>query len=473
MDDSEEVVRLRARIAELETAQAQGSSAAGAERAPTSHVLRAVAAAVVITLACVLAPLSVTSVWASSVLSDTDRYVETVAPIAQDPGVQSALADQVTAAIMQNLDVEGLTTRALDTLAQVKDMPPRVARALPALAVPLTKGIESFTRTQAGNLMASPQFEKVWAEVNRIAHEQIVKLLEGNEGGAVSAQGDDITLNLKPIIQAVKTRLVDQGFALAGNIPEVDKSFVLVQSDGITKAQRFYVILNNLGAWLPFIALFLFIGGVFLARNRRSALLKGAIGVTVAMVALGLGLTLTRSLYVETTPADILSAGTAGNVFDTLVRFLRTGLRAVAVLGLVVALAAFLTGPSTAAVRTRSAISGGIGSARGGAEAAGWNTGRFGGWVHAQKRALRITTVIAGGLTLMFWDKPTAAVVLGVALLVLLVLAVIEFLARPPEAALAAGPTSLPRQVPRHESVPAEEKVPASTSSGGAADPGE
>jgi hypothetical protein len=429
MNDTDELARLRARVAELE--------AAPLATAPSGHdgregTTRAFAATVLIVIACLLAPVSVLSVWASAVVSQTDRYVETVAPVADDPGVQSAIADEVTAAIMESLNVADVTTEALQTLAQQENMPPRVADALPALAVPLTRGIEDFTRTQTGNFVSSAQFEAVWAEVNRVAHSQVVTLLEGNEGGAITAQENQITLNLRPVIEEVRTRLVDQGFALAANVPAVDRTFVLVESAGIGQAQRFYTVLNALGVWLPLVALALFAAGVLLARDRRRALLRGALGVTAAMVALGVGLTLVRMVYVETTPAGVLTSQSAGNVFDALVRFLRTGLRATAVLGLVVALAAFLTGPSSAAVRARTAFDRGINHARGGADAAGWRLDTVGHWVHEHKAGLRLATFIAAGLMLMFWDRPTAWDVVIVALVVVASLVIIAFLGRPP-----------------------------------------
>lgn len=461
MDETKEVERLRARVAELEAQMTKTEEAAppSPEKRGRGSVWWAVSSAVLITLACVLAPLSVASVWASSELSDTEQYVETVAPLADDPAVQDALAAEITTTIFENLDVEDLTSEALATIAAQPDVPPRVAAALPALATPIANGVQSFTRDQVDSLLASPQFAQLWAQVNRVAHEQVVKLLEGNQGGAVSAQDGTITLNLAPIIEEVKTRLVAQGFDLANNIPAVDKSFVLAESDAITDAQGFYSLLNTLGVWLPIVALALFAVGVALARDRRRALLKGGLGLAAAMVVLGVALTLVRMWYVETTPAGILTAEAAGSVFDTLVRFLRTGLRAVAVLGLVVALAAFLTGPSTAAVKTRATLERGIGSAREGAESAGWDTGRVGTWTFAHRRALRISAVIAGGLVLMFWSRPTGWVVVSTALLVVLALAVIEFLATPPvqaapapaEAAGAGVPEEpvLPRQMAR------------------------
>jgi hypothetical protein len=362
-----------------------------------------------------------------------------VAPVADDPDVQTAIADEVTTAIMEQLEVEALTTELLQALGEVEQVPPRIGQALPALATPLTQGIESFVRTQAGNLIASDQFATVWAEANELAHTSVVNLLEGNEGGAVSAQDDAITLNLAPIIEELKVRLIDAGFALAERIPEIDRSFTLVESEGITQAQTAYSFLNAMGIWLPIIALAILAAGVFLARNRRRALLRGALGVTAAMVLMGVVLLVVRTLYVETTPAGILTAESAGNVFDTLIRFLRTGMRSLAVMGLLVALAAFLTGPSSAAASTRAGLARGIGSARGSAQARGWNTGRAGVWVFAHKRALRFAVFIAAGLTLLLWTRPTAAVVVTVALLVVVALVVIEFLSSPPAPAVATA----------------------------------
>jgi hypothetical protein len=262
-------------------------------------------------------------------------------------------------------------------------------------------------------------------------------LLEGDTGGALTAQDNQITLNLGPIIEEVSARLVDQGFTLAANIPAVDRTFVLAESEGIGQAQRFYGVLNALGIWLPIVAVALLVVGVLLAADRRRALLRGALGVTVAMIALGAGLTLVRTFYVETTPADILTAQTAGNVFDTLVRFLRTSLRATAVLALLVAFAAFVTGPSPLAVRVRAVVDRGIGHARGSADDAGWHLDTVGRWVYRHKSSLWVATFVAAGLALMLWDRPTAGDVALLALVVVLVLAVIAFLGRPPQVAHA------------------------------------
>jgi hypothetical protein len=55
--------------------------------------------------------------------------------------------------------------------------------------------------------------------------------------------------------------------------------------------------------------------------------------------------------------------------------------------------------------------------------------------VGAHKRALRIGAVVVAALALVFWSRPTGKVVIGLALALLVVLAIIEFLGRPVEAA--------------------------------------
>ena len=60
-------------------------------------------------LAAVLAPLSVLSTWASGQLSDTDRYLATVAPLAEDPAVQAAVAARIEQVIFSYLDIEAVT----------------------------------------------------------------------------------------------------------------------------------------------------------------------------------------------------------------------------------------------------------------------------------------------------------------------------------------------------------------------------
>ena len=71
------------------------------------------------------------AVWARNQVTNTDRYVRTVAPLASDPAIQQAVADQITAQIFTYLDVRGLTNQTVDALA-TRGLPPRLADQLQA-----------------------------------------------------------------------------------------------------------------------------------------------------------------------------------------------------------------------------------------------------------------------------------------------------------------------------------------------------
>lgn len=441
-EPDDEVRRLREQVAQLQAELAAGQHLA-TSRDPSSRrrFWRSASSALLITLACLLAPLSATAVWASRQVSDTQRYVETVAPLANDPAVQKTIADAVTNAIFEAVDLQAITTQTLDAISQ-RGLPPAIATNLQALSGPLVSGIQGYVRGQVGDFVASPQFASVWRQANETAHASLVSLLEGEQGGALSAQNDTVTLNLAPIIAQVKERLVANGFGLADRIPVVNKSIVLVQSDGVTKAQGFYRLLNTLGTWLPIISLVLLAAGIYVARDRRRALFRGALGFAGAMLVLGVALTLARVFYLNALPTDVLSRDAGGAIFDTIIRYLRYGLRAVGVLALIVAAAAFFTGPSTSAVRARAGLSKGIGSLRGSAESAGLNTGRVGTWTFAHKRLLLIASVVGGALVLTLWSRPTVSVVVVTALIVLFVVALIEFIGRPPVPAGGHDPSA-------------------------------
>jgi hypothetical protein len=426
-----ELERLRTEVAALRTrAGAAEAAATGTGTPPAGRQRwRTIVAALLIVLGCVLAPLAGVAVWARNQVTNTDRYLATVAPLANDPAIQSAIADQITAQVFTYVDIQGLTTQAVDALAE-RGLDPRLADQLRAFAGPIANGVRSFTRDQVGKIVQSPAFADAWVQANRLAHEELVKAMTG-EGQTVTVEGDTVSINLAAFIQTVKQQLVAAGFTVAERIPQVDVSFVLFQSKDVARARSAFNLLNTLGNWLPVIAMVLLALGVYVARDHRRALIGAGLGVAVGMLALALGLAVFRSIYLDAVPASVLPHDAAAVLYDTIVRFLRAGLRTVFVLGLVVAAGAFMAGGSVTATRTRQGLAGAIGWLQQGAEGAGLRTGPVGTWVHANRRALRIGAVALASLTLVFWSRPTGKVVIGLAIALLVVLAIIEFLARP------------------------------------------
>jgi hypothetical protein len=130
----------------------------------------------------------------------------------------------------------------------------------------------------------------------------------------------------------------------------------LAQADTMVRAQSVYTGLNTVARVLPWVALLLLAVGVYLARKRFRALVGVGLGVGLSMVVLAAGLLVARSMLIGAVPASAAPATATG--FDIVVAYLRLGLRALLVLGLVLALAGFLAGRSETAVRIRRSMAG-------------------------------------------------------------------------------------------------------------------
>ena len=437
-EERAELERLRAEVADLRT---QAAAAPAPSEPPLVVVAprprqrwRSLVATLLIVIGCILAPVAGVAVWTKNLVTDTDRYVTTVAPLARDPAIQSAVTDKITAEIFARLDVQGITNQAIDALAE-RGVPPSVADPLHALSGPMASGVQGFVHTEVGKVVASDAFADAWVSANRAGHQAMVAALTGQTGQGVTIANDTVTINLGPFIQVVKQRLVERGFDLASRVPDVNPSFTVLQSEAIGKAQGAFSLLNALGNWLPVIALIFLALGVYVAKDHRRALLGAGLGLAAGMLALGLGIALVRMLYLDALPLGVLTRDAAASFYDTLVRFLRLGLRTVLVFGLIVALAGFLTGRSITAVRARAGLRRGIAWLRGGAEKAGFRTGPVGAWVYTYKRVLRFAVLGIAALVLVFWNQPTGKVIIGITICVLVVLVIIEFLGRPPSPA--------------------------------------
>ncbi len=153
---------------------------------------RTVLASLLIVIACVLAPLSAVAVWTKNLVTNTDRYVRTVAPLASEPAIQHALADKITTKIFTHVDVQGLTDQAVDALAK-QGLRPNAVAQLRTLSEPVANGVQGFTHTEVAKITSSAAFANAWVQANRQAHAALVKALTGNGGGAVTLQNNTVT----------------------------------------------------------------------------------------------------------------------------------------------------------------------------------------------------------------------------------------------------------------------------------------
>ncbi|HUK68747.1 MAG TPA: hypothetical protein VLW50_08350, partial [Streptosporangiaceae bacterium] len=427
--------------AEPEASHAEAAEPTGQPRKPRRHRLgwRAPVAAVLIILGCILAPLSVLGAWTANQVSDTGRYVANMAPLIENPAIQNALTNKITNEIVTQLNVKGLTDQAAAELSQ-KGLP-RLGGLLQGVAGSLASGVQGFVHSRVHKIITGPRMAAAWTQVNRASHQALVAVLSGRYAGhgAVGVSNGQVTIDVAPLEAVAKQDLAARGLTAVNKIPTVHATFPLFPSKDLVKAQSAYRLINDLKIVLPILTLVLLGLGVLTAKRHRRALLGAGLGFAASMLVLGAGLAIARVIYLNSLPATV-SSDAAAAAFDILVRFIRTALRTLLVVGLVVAAGAFFTGPSAAAVATRSAFSAGLGRLRRGGESAGLSTGPVGTWTYAHRRALRIAAVTLAALIFVFWGRPTAAVTIVIAVLLLVVLGLIELIGRPPPKSAPASP---------------------------------
>ena len=435
-DDRAELMRLRAEVERLQAqvSQAPGGGAAdGAAAGPPRkrHISwRSVVSALLITLGCILAPLAVLAVWTANQVSNTSRYVANVAPLIRQPAIQNALTDKITPQITSKLNVQGLTNQVATELNS-RGLP-KVATLLHSFSGTIASGVAGFVHSAVAKVVASPAAARIWTLANQTAHAEIVKALSGQGNGAIKITNGSVTLGLGPFINTVKQNLSAHGLTVVQKLPPINPTFTLFSSKYLVKAQTGYRLINDLKIALPLLAIFLLAIGIYVARQHRRALIGAGLGLAASMLVLAIALAIGRAIYLNSVPSATLPADAAAALFDTFIRFIKDGLRALLILGLVVAAGGFLMGPSVTAVRVRGALKAGLDWIRARGERAGVSTGPVGTWTYGHRRALQIGAVVLMVLIFVFWSQPTGLVVLLLAVVLLVLLGVIELIGRPP-----------------------------------------
>ena len=427
-DERAELERLRTEVAELHSNPAVPPASPrrrkGTWRAPVATVL--------IVLGCILAPLSVIGIWTANQVSNTNRYVENVSPLIHEPAIQAALTDKISAQINAHLPIQSLTNQAADTLTSKGFT--RVGTLLHSFSGSLASAVQGFIHTQVAKIVKSQQVANLWVEVNRRVHAQLVNALSGQHStnAAITTSNGKVVLNLGPFITLVKAKLAAKGLSIVSAIPAINPQFALFNDKYLVKAQSGYRLLNDLKIVLPIVTLLLLGAGIYLARGHRRATVGAGLGLAASMLVLGIALAIARGIYLNSVPSTVLPSDAAAVLYDTLVRFIKDGLRILLVVGLIVAIAAFFTGPSVTAVRTRQGLSRGLGWLRGRGERAGLRTGPVGSWTYQHRTALRISAVALFAIIFVFLATPSAASAIILAILLLVVLGLIELIGRPP-----------------------------------------
>lgn len=420
-----EIEDLRARLRALEQENE-------ALRRPRRRIsARSIIAGIVLVVAVLLAPIAAMGTWARLQLVDADRFVATFAPLAEDPDVQDFVADQVTAAIDEQVDLDAVVGELFDGLRAL-DLPPRAAAALGLLEAPAASGLSSLIDGVVHEVVSSQQFADIWAETLRFTHERAVAILQDEPGTALDLSDDGVlSVDVGAVVERVKEALAERGAGVADLIPVIDRTIPVVQADALVLVRTVYQIAVTAGFWLPWVVLGLVVLGVLLAVNRPRALFWTSAGFAVVFLLLAAGMGIGRGFFVSAVSPSIITASAAESLFDQLTALLGSTIVALALVGVLIALWAWLAGSSRSARTVRGVTESGFGALRETAEARGISTGRFGRAVDRYRGAILIAGMAIGVLILLATRPVTFGAVLGVAIGVLVLTILVELLRRP------------------------------------------
>jgi hypothetical protein len=157
------------------------------------------------------------------------------------------------------------------------------------------------------------------------------------------------------------------------------------------------------------------------------------------MLLVAILLALARHRYLDAVPPEQLPPDAAATLFDTVVRFLRENLRAIALIGVVLAAGAFLTGPSVTATAVRRASTRLAVETRKGLSLLGLHMPAVSDWVSTRASIIRAVAVAVGVVVLIAPAYLTPGFVGWVVLGLVVVLFVLAVLAAPEPARRQAG----------------------------------
>lgn len=434
---------LDARIAALEAenarlrAGAPPSTTTTGRRSRAAGPWRGILSAICIVLASVLVPVSIVAAWARVELVDESSFVATFAPLANDPHVQATIIGGVTAAIDDKVDLKGVTDDLFDGL-QSLGLPPRAASALDLLRAPAAQALQALVHDAVTDLVQSDAFASTWETALRASHRALATTAAGGTsgGGLTISDRGEVGIQLGPIIDQVRQRLVDQGIGLASMIPTIDKTIVIAQSDALVTVGVVYNLAVAVGWWLPLVTLGLFLIGVLLARSRSTALLGAGLGIAIGGTSLAAGIGVGGAILGLAASRLGVSSATLGAVYGQIVADMTHTAAIVALVGAVLAVLAWANG------RTRGAraLRAGAGSVNAGLRRAlrarGLDTGAFGVWMHAQRVLVRSALVVLLVLWLLALRPLSAGDVLLVLVVGLLVWWLAELVQKRPEEAV-------------------------------------
>ena len=316
---------------------------------------RTIFSIIVFVLATILTPVAVAGHWAHSTVIDAERYIETIGPIGADPEVQAAFGEVVTNAILEQVDTEAIVSEFLGGLL------PGLPIVGERLSGPIATGIEGLIGQAVNTFVTSEAFTQAWLTLNVAAQKGLIAILEGEPGGPMQIEGDNLVLNLDPLIALGQQKLVEQGISFAANVtvPQTDRQFVLMSVPALDQIRTIYSFTAPLLNWVVVIVAFIFIGAILLARRRARTAVAVGIVVAASAVLIYAAVIFGEGTFTDQFVGSIFEKASV-IVYQNFLAYLVTGVQALFVLAILIILGGWLAGRTNSAYNIRGHFTNGL-----------------------------------------------------------------------------------------------------------------
>jgi hypothetical protein len=331
----------------------------------TRHRQRRIFVGVLLTLATIVGLFGIIAVWANRQVLNTDNVTNMSSRILADKQVQTALSAYLVNQLFASVNVQG-------SLQSVLPKP------LQPLAGPLASGTRQIANSQAPRLLASAKIQAAFSGAVRAAHLTLLKVLNGG-GNTVSTRSGIVTLNLRSLITQLASSLglssqlaaarskIPSGAGatvrsaaqnkLGIKLPPASGELVILRAHQLNTAQNIVKALRSLAIVLPLVAFALYAFAVALAKGwRRRAL--GACGW--CLFGTGIFVLLFRRIGGNALVNNLVKIDSnrpaVHQIWTIATSLLYDIAIAVLIYGLIIAIAAWLGGPSRPATAIRRAL---------------------------------------------------------------------------------------------------------------------
>jgi len=246
---------------------------AGPGGASSTPHRRLIGVRTLVVVASVVLVFSIMATWIRAQIIDTNGWTQTSVQLLQNEKVREVVASDISERLLSVVDIQNLAASKLP-----KELAPLAPALSTAAAQLVPKAVE--------RALTLPQVQELWGRANRVAHGQVMTLLNGG-GRTLSTTGGVVSINVEALVNRIGARL-GVGSEVGAKLPASARRIDLLRSNQLRLAQDGVKGMRDLSFILPLIVVLMYIGALALAAgSRRRILIEIGVGVIAgALVAL-------------------------------------------------------------------------------------------------------------------------------------------------------------------------------------------